>query len=37
MARFILRRLAQNLVMLTGIVLAVFVIMRLTAGDPRAH
>lgn len=34
MGRFILRRLAQNLVMLAAIVLAVFVIMRLTAGDP---
>ena len=34
MGRFFLRRLAQNLLMLAFIVLAVFVIMRLTAGDP---
>ena len=34
MRRFFLRRLAQNLLMLAFIVLAVFVIMRLTAGDP---
>lgn len=34
MRRFVLRRLAQNLLMLVAIVLAVFVLMRLTAGDP---
>lgn len=34
MGRFFLRRLAQNLVMLAAIILAVFIIMRLTAGDP---
>lgn len=34
MRRFILRRLAQNLLLLVFIVLAVFVLMRLTAGDP---
>jgi ABC-type dipeptide/oligopeptide/nickel transport system permease component len=34
MRRFVFRRLAQNLVMLVAIVLAVFVLMRLTAGDP---
>jgi ABC-type dipeptide/oligopeptide/nickel transport system permease component len=34
MRRFVLRRLAQNLLMLVVIVLAVFILMRLTAGDP---
>lgn len=34
MRRFVFRRLAQNLLMLAVIVLAVFVLMRLTAGDP---
>ncbi len=34
MSRFVLRRLAQNLLMLAVIVLAVFILMRLTAGDP---
>jgi ABC-type dipeptide/oligopeptide/nickel transport system permease component len=31
---FVLRRVIQNLLMLAAIVLAVFVLMRLTAGDP---
>ena len=34
MQRFILRRLLQNVVLLIFIVLAVFILMRLTAGDP---
>lgn len=34
MARIILRRLAQNVVLIVFIVLAVFILMRLTAGDP---
>src|SRR4028118_2322385 len=34
MRRFFLRRRAESLLMLAFIVLAVFVIMRLTAGDP---
>jgi ABC-type dipeptide/oligopeptide/nickel transport system permease component len=34
MQRFILRRLLQNVILLFFIVLAVFVLMRLTAGDP---
>jgi ABC-type dipeptide/oligopeptide/nickel transport system permease component len=34
MWRFVLRRVAQNLALLAFIVLTVFVVMRLTAGDP---
>jgi ABC-type dipeptide/oligopeptide/nickel transport system permease component len=34
MQRIILRRLAQNVILIVFIVLAVFIIMRLTAGDP---
>jgi ABC-type dipeptide/oligopeptide/nickel transport system permease component len=34
MRRFIARRLLQNLILLVFIVLAVFILMRLTAGDP---
>jgi ABC-type dipeptide/oligopeptide/nickel transport system permease component len=34
MLTFVLRRVIQNLLMLAAIVLAVFVLMRLTAGDP---
>jgi len=34
MRRFILRRLAQNLLLLAFVIVAVFVMMRLTSGDP---
>ncbi|MFM9106177.1 MAG: ABC transporter permease [Chloroflexota bacterium] len=34
MLAFVLKRMLQNLLMLAAIVLAVFVLMRLTAGDP---
>ena len=34
MRKVILRRLAQNVILVVVIVLVVFVLMRLTAGDP---
>ena len=34
MRRFILRRVAQNLLLLAFVIVAVFIIMRLTSGDP---